>query len=339
MKKFTANRTSKAILIMLAAWVISFDASAPAYAFGTVNQLGQNSEHGRITRRALTCQEDTLSGTCFESKTLNSLAGKKGSFGAVGAPDRGRGMLTSYAHCSAGDYYDTPDYPHSSAKAQATITECRDYMIENLRHAVIDAADLLNDDNEIRSRQASMTPGCVYKGSKHGRAKCNILAHMGRILHASQDFYSHSNWVGLPDQNRAISAENPPGLGHVGPAPWLNLRTEAPAFPNGLISGCFDNQSFLGEDTGCLYGEEGAHRVRHLNVNKDTGTIDPQIGEGTTERGALNDNFRRAVEAAISDTSDKWLTYSELLVETYGEERGNKMICILTHDSPKKSCK
>jgi hypothetical protein len=33
---------------------------------------------------------------------------------------------------------------------------------------------------------------------------------------------------------------------------------------------------------------------------------------GSTERGAINDNVRRAVEAAIADTTDKWATYREL---------------------------
>lgn len=309
-----------------------------AGAFGTVNQLGQNSEHGRITRHALACTSDSAAGTCLESKTLDSLAGKRGTFGAVGAPDRGRGMLTSFAHCSAGDYYDVEGYPRTKENAQSMLTECRSYMVDNLTHAVQDAANLLKNDGKISSRETSMFPGCVYKGSQHGRAKCNILAHMGRILHASQDFYSHSNWVDTPNTALSISVVNPPGLGHHFASPWLDLRVSDPEFPEGLISGCFDNASYLGEDKGCLYGDAGAHRVRHLNVNKDTGTIDPEIGDGTTERGALNDNFKHAVEAAISDTADKWATLSELLVETYGDDLGRKMICALTSDSPKEAC-
>lgn len=338
MRKSFGNKIPLSLLVLTMTLMIVPGQSDVANAFGTVNQLGQNSEHGRITRHALTCRANSVAGSCLEGDTLDSLAGKRGTFGAVGAPDRGRGMLTSFAHCSGGDHFDVPAYPHTKAQAQATLTECRDNMVSNLDHAVFDAASLLDENGDLRSSEVSMFLGCVYKGSQHGRAKCNILAHMGRILHASQDFYSHSNWVDLPNFQAANSPDNPPGLGRRGPAPWLDLRVAQPAFPQGLISGCFDNQSFLGEDSGCLYGDGTAHRVRHLNVNKDTGTIDPEIGQGTTERGALNDNFKHAVEAAIFDTMDKWQTLGDRLIETYGPTQGRKMMCALTHDSPLKAC-
>ncbi len=318
--------------------LLVLSAPAPGYAFGTVRVLGQDIEHGRITRRALACRSMSAFGACFEPKTLDSLAGKFGTFGAVGAPDRGRGLLKSYAHCSGGDFYDLRGYPQSAQTAQAVLTECRDYMIDNLHHAVRDARKLVTSKNKIKSRHVSMTVDCVYKGSRHGRAKCNILAHMGRILHASQDFYSHSNWVDVPDYSRAISVDNPPGLGHYGPSPWLNLRASNPVFPMGLISGCFDNASYRDESKGCLYGQSGAHRVRHLDLNKDTGTIDPIIASGQTGRGEINDNFKRAVEAAIADSADKWATYRELLVLEYGQERAQIMICVLTHDDAVTAC-
>lgn len=308
--------------------------------FGTINSGGQNSEHGRITRHALSCDSATPPSACFQPDTLDSLAGSRGDFGAVGAPDRGRGMLTSFSHCSAGDYFDVPGYPRSRSEAEASLSECRDYMLDNIRHAVRDAADLLDDDGEIRSSQIPSYISCVYAGQEHGRAKCNVLAHLGRILHASQDFYSHSNWVDQADPARPVGVDNPPGLGNSGPAPWLDLRVANPAFPAGLVSGCFDMASFLGEDTGCLYGEEGAgtHRLRHLDLNKDTGTIDPQIGEGTTTRGAIRDNFERAVRAAIEDSADKWATFQEMLVGAYGEERAALMVCAITHDDPVDDC-
>lgn len=335
-KKITFTRP---IWAFAAFGVLAWNIPTSIKAFGTITEAGQNAEHGRITRHALACQPESAPGSCFEEKTLDSLAGKPGSFGAVGGPDRGRGMLTSFAHCSAGDFLDVAGYPRTKAEANAGLAECRTYMVENLSHAVTDAADLLDDQNEIRPREVSRTFGCIYRGSTHGRAKCNILAHMGRILHASQDFYSHSNWVDLPDDALAIDAKNPPGLGQRGAAPWLDLRITEPVFPDGLISGCFDNVSFLDENRGCLYGDDGAHRVRHADVAKDTGIIDPEIGIGSSKRGAMNGNFRRAVEAAIADSADKWATYRELLIATYGAERGAKMICALTSDEPVKSCK
>jgi hypothetical protein len=329
------NTTSKLAMIALG---VALAVPATAWAFGTVRGMGQNAEHGRITRQALACSDTITAPHCFEPDTLDSLAGEEGSFGAVGAPDRGRGMLTSYAHCSAGDYFDVPGYPRTQADAQASLTECRTQMMANLDHAIADAADLLDSDGDIRSREIPSYIDCVFAGGQHGRAKCNVLSHLGLILHASQDFYSHSNWVDAADPDRPISSENPPGLGNRGRAPWLDLRFDAPEFPDGLISGCFDNESFLGEDRGCTYGDSGAHRVRHLNLNKDTGTIDPEIGEGTTERGAVGENFRWAVEAAIEDTADKWAIFGERLVATYGEERGTRMMCAITRDDPVDDC-
>jgi predicted small secreted protein len=306
--------------------------------FGTIRGAGQDAEHGRITRHAVGCEAKAPIVACFESETLDSLAGAPGSFGAVGGPDRGRGMLTSYAHCSGGDYLAVTGYPRSRAEAEETLTACRDYMAENLSHAVEDAAHLLDDDGAIRSSQIPGLFSCTYVGSEHGRAKCNILADLGRVFHAGQDFYSHSNWVDAPDPLRPVSADNPPGLGNLGRAPWLDLRYADPVFPAGLISGCFDNASFLGEQRGCLYNEDRSHRVRHLNLNKDTGPIDPDIGIGSTERGALADNFARAVNAAIEDTADKWATFQERLVAAYGPVRAERMICAITHDDPVDDC-
>jgi hypothetical protein len=327
-------------LAILAATTLAIAGLVPVatFAYGTVRGMGQDAEHGRITRHALACDNGRSGDACFEPDTLDSLAGAEGSFGAVGAPDRGRGMLTSYAHCSAGDYFDVSGYPRSAAEAQASLTECRSEMMSNLDHAVLDAAALLDEDGEIRGSQIPSYIDCVYAGSEHGRAKCNILAHLGLILHAGQDFYSHSNWVDRPDPSQPVGIENPPGLGHSGRSPWLDLRTADPAFPDGLISGCFDNESFIGEERGCIYGAGGEHRVRHLNLAKDTGTIDPLIGNGTSGRGAINDNFRRSVEAAIEDSADKWATLRERLLTTYGAQDGAMMICAITRDDPTDDC-
>ena len=35
---------------------------------------------------------------------------------------------------------------------------------------------------------------------------------LGILLHASEDFYSHTNWVDQPDSTQPIGVENPPGL-------------------------------------------------------------------------------------------------------------------------------
>jgi hypothetical protein len=93
------------------------------------------------------------------------------------------------------------------------------------------------------------------------------------------------------------------------------------------------------EDSHCNYGDgEKLHRAKHQWLNKDEGTIDPKIGEGRTDRGKINDNFKRAVEAAIADSQDKWATLRDRLMSTYGEKRGAKMICALTRDDPEDDC-
>ncbi|WP_417497560.1 CinY protein [Maricaulis sp.] len=329
---------NRAAFLLATTLAIASLAPIASWGYGTIRGMGQDAEHARITRHALACGNGRSGDACFQPDTLDSLAGAEGSFGAVGAPDRGRGMLTSHAHCSAGDYIDVPGYPRSAAEAQASLTECRDQMMSNLDHAVLDAAALLDEDGDIRGSQIPSYIDCVYAGSEHGRAKCNILAHLGLILHASQDFYSHSNWVDQHDPARPVGLENPPGLGQTGRAPWLDLRFANPAFPAGLISGCFDMASFVNEEEGCLYGDQGRHRLRHFDLAKDTGPIDPVIGVGHLRRGTVGENFRRSVEAAIEDSADKWATLRERLLATYGAEDGAMMICAITHDDPTDDC-
>ena len=66
-----------------------------ASGFGTISGLGQDREHERITRRALACSGGS-GAACFEPTTLDALAGKSGTWGAVGAPDNpARGLLLS----------------------------------------------------------------------------------------------------------------------------------------------------------------------------------------------------------------------------------------------------
>src|SRR5574338_1252942 len=99
-------------------------AFAPAaYSFGTLNSLGQNAEHEHITRAAL---------SDFDPRTLDEIAGRTGSFGAVGAPDSPlRGLLlSSEAHCDNGDYYladasgSAAPYAQTQAEAEEALTRC-----------------------------------------------------------------------------------------------------------------------------------------------------------------------------------------------------------------------
>ncbi len=305
--------------------VIAMAVAGQAAAFGTVRFLGQNAEHERITRRALQCTP-TAPQHCLSPRSLDELAGRSGTFGAVGHPDNPRSGLMSEAkaHCDRGDWLPTDGYPQSQAVARANIEACRAWMIANMDKAVAQAAGMLDADGAVEPRQVRLD--CDFGDPKES-AKCRTLEAFGATLHASQDFYSHSNWV---DRARpgGTGITNPPGLGASGPAPWLSLRG-TPAFPAGLITGCYEG---FPESAFCK------GRVRHDVLNKDTGEIDPGIGRGSTSRGEINDNFRRAVEAAVADTEDKWLLLRERLIGRYGPEKGGRMFCALQKDAPAKQC-
>jgi hypothetical protein len=306
----------------------------PALAFGTIRGLGQNAEHERITRHALGCGLTGGGNDCFEDKSLQELAGGDNDFGAVGIPDRGQLVTANKAHCDSGDYLDIPDYPHAKADAQAALENCRAWMVEKLDDAVDDAGDLVDASGNLRADQLRIP--CLFVGQIKGRAKCNVIEDLGILLHASEDFYSHTNWVDVADSTQPIGPENPPGLGKTGRAAWIDLRHDNP-FPDGLISGCFEN---VPEKSHCNYGPgKDLHRVKHAVVNKDEGTIDPLVGAGTTARGSHDDNFAHAIAAAIDDTTDKWLTFRQRLTQKYGAKTGALMACAISHDDAMADCR
>lgn len=282
-----------------------------AFGFGTLNSLGQNAEHERITRAAL---------NEFGARTLDELAGETGTFGAVGAPDNpARGlMFSSEAHCDNGDYLPLgATYPQSEAEAEATLQRCRNWIVGRLEEAVRVAEPL------SRPGRFNTSLDCVFNGAP-GRAKCMVLENLGLAFHASQDFYAHSNWVDRAAE-APLGLENPPGLGNTTRAPWLDPDEEA-SFPEGLMSGCF---VAIPESLFC----EG--RVRHAALSKDLGPIGPNgaAGSGTTPRAAINENFQRAVAAAIDDTRDKWAYFQERVLATYGEADGARIICVIRNDN------
>ncbi len=292
--------------------------STGALAFGSVNVASQQAEHERITRAALAAFH-------LGPETMDEIAGKRRSFGAVGAPDRpGRGLLsTRSAHCDGGDYLDTPGYPQSAAEAFKRLSDCRAGIFAHLRAAVKAAGAIADRRGTIDSSQIPTFVSCSYNG-KPGRAKCNVLENLGLAFHAAQDFYAHTNWVDEP-ANGPIGLANPPGLGHDGPAPWLAPGNDA-APPAGLMSGCFDG---IPERLHCK------GHVRHADLNKDTGTIDPRsgrVGTGTTRRGAVDGNFARAVAAAVADTRNKWAWFEARVRATYGGVRGKAIVCAMRND-------
>jgi hypothetical protein len=150
------------------------------------------------------------------------------------------------------------------------------------------------------------------------------------VMHASQDFYAHSNWSDVESPVPG-TVGNPPGLGNTAPAQWVHAGSDV-GFPEGLISGCFDG---IPEFAFCV------GRVRHQVLNKDTGPIDVEtgaIGEGQTKRARGNDNFKRAVDVAVADTKIQWKLLEAGLLEAYGPASSALMICALKWDDPAETC-
>lgn len=81
--------------------------------------------------------------------------------------------------------------------------------------------------------------------------------------------------------------------------------------------------------------------MRHKELNKDEGAIDPVTGVatgGTTIRGRVGSNFPNAVGLAIADTRRQWADLRKEIVRLNGPKRGNLIVCALTRDDPPKDC-
>jgi hypothetical protein len=318
---------------MIAAALLA--AAAATAGFGSTHLLGQNAEHEQITRAALGCHPNNEAfareGMCFQPRSLAEIAGTRGTFGAVAAPDNpaNRELDRAEAHCDNG-----------------MILECRAYIDAALNEAVAAARALLIsapgdpardgqiDDSEIPTRVA-----CTFLRQK-GRAKCEVIEHLGRALHAAQDFYSHTNWVDEAAPG-AITVRSPAGLGRDDIA-FLDVRHRAPPLPAGLISGCF-----IQKHPADLRGDENCTTTSHYDLNKDNGTIDPlrlglagdpTLTSARTPRGQVGRNFHRAVMLAVRDTRDKIRIFRERLVAAYGAEKGGRMFCAVVRDDPKTTC-
>lgn len=319
------------LLAVTAALAVVVLAPAESGGFGTVNNFGQRNEHERITRAALACGATAAPARCFETRSILSLAGGPGAFGGVGSPDSDE-VFNPDAHCDDADYLpDTPDYPQTREQATAQLIACRSHLQGRFRQAVTAAAGMLDGRGRIIAAQVDLTKSCTFTGQFAGRAKCGVLEGLGRDLHGTEDFYSHSNWADQRDRTQPISPSNPPGLGRDGVPAFFDLRAaDAPAIPQLLSTGCFSLVPFA-----CR------HRVDHGSLNKDKGLIDPVTGaasDPTTPRGEVGTNFARAVRGAIAEAQRQWDDLADELVNMYGGTEGDLMICAITHDDPVHAC-
>jgi hypothetical protein len=310
---------------------------ADARGFGTISLpgSGQNAEHERITRAALACPGGAPSdGTCFEPASLGELAGRPGTFGGVGAPDRDE-ITNPDAHCDDADFLDRPAYPRSRTQATDTLARCISHLSTRFTEAWIQAREIVpeGDPPTIEAPKVDIAGGCPFSGRPGAIGKCDVLDQFGRALHGAQDFHSHSNWDDRPDGARGIGVDNPPGLDRAGAAPFMILRhLSTPAPPRDLSTGCFTFVPF-----GCR------GRITHGTLNKDTGLIDPVTGAtsgASTDRGALHGgaNFQRAVSGAIAETRRQWEDLRQQLLTAYGPQRGALIVCAITRDDPINDC-
>ncbi len=292
-----------ALFAVVTAWFVC----GPAFAFGP-------AEHEKITRGVL---------SILDPATLDELTK------AVVAPDDPKGSLLKEpsAHCHNGDFLSADMlpagvvYPQTQGEAQKALEECRDWMLRSIERAVAFARPLAEPD------AANTALDCPLSG-RSGSAKCQVLAELGRALHTTQDFYSHTNWVDIT--TGPINAQNPPGLNDRKRAGFIDLSHDP--LPPGLMSGCFESTP---EALSCNYGLfPPRNRVKHAFLNKDTGPIGASgaTGPGTTPRGKLNDNFKSAVDLAIGDTEYKYEYFKNRLKGSYGEQNAARIACVLQTD-------
>lgn len=292
-------------------------------AFGTVNVGEQSAEHEKITRIA-------LGPLGFQTKSLNEIAGKRFKFGAVGAPDR-RVVLIKFApaHCDGADHLAISGYPQSRSDARKALLRCKAWINQNMDKAVTAAGRLVNSRGRIQNGEIPTVVACSYNG-RGGRAKCEVFEALGLVLHASQDFYAHSNWT----DERSIGGRTitrPPALGNTSPALFIKAGSRVGP-PAGVITGCF---KFIPERIFC------SDRIKHEVLNKDKGPINVSartVGEGTTPRARRNKNFQRAARAAVADTRIQWGVFEARVRARYGTSRGNKIICAMKRDNPARTC-
>jgi hypothetical protein len=158
-----------------------------AYAFGTIRGIGQDAQHEKITRGALSCRPGQVApnipGRCFQPKTMDQLAGTSnpnlpafsitkpttwiagfsnllhgGTFGAVGAPDL-EGFFGTVQHCLGGDWLrlEGHPYPQTRAQANAALTACHAYLRQNFERGLALANQLVDTTGKIDPQAVSIS--------------------------------------------------------------------------------------------------------------------------------------------------------------------------------------
>ena len=304
--------------------------------------------------RVLQCGNPEPVTSCLQDRTIDVLAGRKGSLGAVGKPDDLRELYAyPFAHCDGGDYFERPGYPQTAAQANSKIQQCAAIAFRRLNSAVEAAGQLVDAEGRLRPPEADIRScdlGAEISSSSAsaGSAKCQVLNQTGRALHAIEDFWSHSNWGDAAGPG-ALSVANPPGLTHSAIPDFFSYATHAntPAaqltIPAGLITGCDDSSPTEKVLRECGKPDTAGDRVKHSVLNKDRGQIDPRTGatsDPTTDRGKVGAgaNFARTVAGARSHASQTWTDLTAMIRSRYPGVRGESIVFALANDHPWTSC-
>ena len=329
-------------------------AASQAAAFGSIDLGDQAFEHERITRNALSCPDATPASPpydCFEPLSMAMLAGQKGTFGAVGAPDADE-TFESPSHCDNADFLDMEKfglegtYAVTREEAFETLFGCVRHLRSRVAEGLERAEGMMNKTGFAEREEVDVDAlPCAFVGGVQGRAKCDAIEGFGRALHGVQDFFAHSNWVDVRDVEREVSASNPPGLDRSDRPPFLNLHggvgLEGLELPRDLTTGCFIPSVMDPVGAAAECDKDG--RITHDTLNKDKGliTIEAQVEIGDVEtaspetpRGQVARNFERAVAAAVEETRRQWDEFRGALRERYGEELGGRMVRTLVVDFP-----
>jgi hypothetical protein len=310
-------------------------AATPAGAFGTINALGQNAEHEKITR-VLSCSSSQRPANCFQQESMNLLSGKPGTFGAVGAPDIPPYLFGNpQNHCDDGDYnvVGAKNYPQTEAQAHQRLVDCITQAQQRLASAVDFASGLLSN-GAINPQAGRADVSCALPiGIKAAdkTAKCSVINQLGRALHTAEDFWSHSNWADVADSSKPISLTNPPGLGRADVPPYFLYPAAGNwQFPSNLVTG-YDDSGL----TKC------GDRICHSILSKDNGNIDPNTGvtsNPTTVRGKVANNFQWAVSGARAQALATWSSFVAGLRAKYGASPAELMVTAITNDTPWTAC-
>ncbi|XTI87463.1 hypothetical protein V2W45_1237811, partial [Cenococcum geophilum] len=342
---------AQVVSVALISWLIPFSTCTP---FGTINgPLHQHAEHEMITRLAFRCLDGQKSdGICFEPTSLDNLAGSSGFNGAVGSPDSLTPLPESaVAHCDDADFLNIPDYPQSRVAATERLQACVNHLRIRFGQGIRGAGRMVDSDNKLISEEVDLINfgQCGFNHRETtddviDRAKCVALEGLGRALHGTEDFYSHSNWADQADPNRPISVTNPPGLNLRTLASFLDLRATnniSSQVPPDLTTGCFNEAELLPNGGTGSFGCR--NRVIHENLNKDHGiiTLDGTITADPVgvPREAVPGNFDRAVLSAISDARERWKNFRDEMTRQHGAEKASLLICALVRDNPAKDCR